>query len=251
MSVSIMQPYFFPYIGYFQLMATCDVFVVRDDVQYIQHGWVNRNRILVNGDAQWITLPVAKADHRLPINRREYLLEDPLSQRVRRRIEGAYRGAPHFEETMEIFDEAFGRSKGNVAVFNTHLLSRVAERLGITTPMLFASDVDRCESLSGQGLVVDICASLGASGYINPIGGIDLYTPDRFRRQGLTLQFLQPCAPHYPQFGSPHVASLSIIDVMMFNDMSTVKRMLSAYRLIAGRTDTTGSAAAAAGCPGL
>ncbi len=250
MFVSMMQPYFFPYIGYFQLMASCDVFVVRDDVQYIQSGWVNRNRILVDGEAQWVTLPVARADHRLPINRREYLLKDPLSQRVRRRIEGAYRGAPHFEETMRIFDEAFGCSNGNVAVFNTHLLRCVAERLGITTPMRLASDIDTHQALAGQESVVHICARLGASGYINPIGGIDLYEPDRFRRQGLTLQFLQPCAPEYRQFDSSHVASLSIIDVMMFNDMPTVKRMLSAYRFIAGPTDTTGSAVAAAGCLG-
>ena len=248
MFISIMQPYFFPYIGYFQLMASCDVFVVFDDVQYIQRGWVNRNRILVNGMPQWITLPVAKADHHLPINRRVYLLEDPLTRRVRRRIEGAYRDAPYFEETMKVVDEVFGCRDANVAAFNTHLLLRIADRLGITTPVRLASAVRKCSTLSGQELVVGICASLGASGYINPIGGIGLYQPDRFRQQGLNLRFLQPRATSYSQFGSPHVGSLSIIDVMMFNDVAATKRILSAYELIVGPTSTIGPTAATAGC---
>lgn len=235
MFVSIMQPYFFPYIGYFQLMAACDLFVVFDDVQYIRRGWVNRNRILVNGEPQWITLPVAGDDYFLPINQRVYLLDDRLAQRMRRRIVGAYRAAPHFTATMQLIDEILSFGDANVARFNTHLLTRVARHLGIDTPVRIASSIEKNHDLAGESLVIDICQRLGATGYINPIGGLALYHPARFAAQGLTLRFLQPEVPAYPQYGLTPVPSLSIIDVLMFNTPDDVRRLLSCHRLISGQ----------------
>jgi hypothetical protein len=234
MVVAVMQPYFFPYIGYFQLMAACDVFVVADDVQYISGGWVNRNRILVDGWPQWVTMPVAKADHRLPINERQYLLDDRLARRVRRRIEGAYRAAPFFNDTMPIVDAALDCRETNVAVFNTHLLGCVARRLGVDTPVRLASRMASRKSLAGVERVLDLCAQLGASGYLNSIGGLQLYDPARFSQAGLTLRFLRSCAPSYAQFGATPLQSLSIIDVLMFNGLETIRHMLQAYRLLAG-----------------
>jgi WbqC-like protein family len=87
MIVSIMQPYFFPYIGYFQLAACSDIFVFHDDVQYIKGGWVNRNRILRDGQPRWLTLPVRKGASRLTIQQRQYQLDEPVTARVLRRVE--------------------------------------------------------------------------------------------------------------------------------------------------------------------
>lgn len=242
MLVSIMQPYFFPYIGYFQLMVTCDVFVVSDAVQYIRGGWINRNRILVNGEPKWITLPVAGADYFLPINQREYLLQDRVSQRLRRRIIACYRTAPNFPTAMAVIEEILAFPETNVAVFNTQLLRRIAAYIGITTPIRIASEIHGNRQLAGQEQVIDLCMRLGASSYVNPIGGLDLYQSDRFRQNNLELRFLKSQASPYAQFGMPHVGSLSIIDVMMFNDVSAIRRMLGECQLIAGPHELHASA---------
>jgi hypothetical protein len=233
MIVSIMQPYFFPYIGYFQLMSACEVFVVFDDAQYIQRGWVNRNRILIKGSPQWVTLPVNYADHRWPINRRDYLLQDGVQpQKLLRRIAGAYQGAPHFRETMELVSEILSFPDPNVAAFNVNLLRRTAAFIGIPTPLLMASELEKDNSLAGQDIVTDICSRLGAARYINPIGGADLYDDGFFAAKGIELRFLRSCAPVYAQFGSAPQASLSIIDALMFNGAKATAAMLPEHRLI-------------------
>jgi len=234
MVVAIMQPYFFPYIGYFQLMAACDLFIVMDHVQYIRGGWVNRNRILVNGRPRWLTMPVADDDYRLPINRRHYLLGDRRALQLRRRIVGAYQRAPHFEPAMAVVDEALTNADDNVAAYNTRLLGCVARRLGIHTPVRRGSEF-MPSGVSGQDLVIDICRQVSATAYINAPGGIGLYNPAAFLRGGLTLHFVQPHLHPYRQFGAAPVNSLSIIDVMMFNDTDVIRTMLRHYSLIAGR----------------
>jgi WbqC-like protein family len=241
MVAALMQPYFFPYIGYFQLLSACDRFIVLDHVQYIRRGWMNRNRILVNGRPHWITMPVAHDDHRLPINRRRYLIGDHRAQQLRRRIAGSYRRAPFFEDAMAVVEEALGCGNDNVAAYNTHLLGCVARRLGIHTPVRMASSFAP-SNVAGQDLVLDLCQQAGATAYINPIGGLDLYDPAAFERRGVTLQFLQPELQPYAQFGGAPVSSLSIIDVMMFNTTTAIQGMLRRYTLIAGRPCSTSKA---------
>jgi hypothetical protein len=198
---------------------------------------VNRNRILVNGRGAWITLPVAGAGHTLPIRAREYLLGHRLATRVRRRIADAYRRAPHFARTMTLVDEVFDCGDASVAAFNGHLLARVAARLAIDTPMQFASSLGSAPGLTGEARVVSLCRHLGAAIYINPSGGAGLYDPATFAQEGIALRFLQSRARAYPQFGLPFVPSLSIIDVLMFNEIDTVREMLREYRLAAKGRD--------------
>jgi hypothetical protein len=235
--VSIMQPYFFPYIGFFQLMSACDVFVMRDDAQYIKDGWVNRNRILVHSRPAWLTFPVASADHRRSINQREYLMEGrkrPLS--LLRKIEGAYRTAPHFSSAIPLVEEIMSHPGANVASFNINLLRTLARAFGITARIAVSSEVDKQTGLVGPAMVVELCRQFNADRYVNPIGGIHLYDSAYFSANGLELSFLQSSVPSYPQFGMPHVASLSIIDVMMFNGLDAIKQMLGQYRLVDGFT---------------
>jgi len=244
MKVSIMQPYFFPYIGYFQLMSACDTFVVFDDAQYIRRGWVNRNRILVNGAPQWISLPVAAASHEQTIAQRQYLLYHRLTHRIRRRLVAAYARAPYFNSTMQLVNEVLATAATSVAAFNAALLVRVASHLDIRTPILVASAISGARALTGEALVIETCRNLGASGYVNPIGGHHLYLPSHFADAGLTLQFLQSEAPKYRQFGAPHVPALSIIDVLMFNDVADVRGMLGSFRLIDARDSCSAPPAA-------
>ncbi len=236
MRVALMQPYFFPYIGYFQLMAACDLFVVFDDAQYIDRGWANRNRILINGAAQWITMPVAASSHKLPFLDREYLFGDRVATRLPTRIAGAYKAAPFFRQTMPLVEEILAFPRPNVAAFNTTLLLKVAARLGIGTPIKRTSEMVKDDSLTGgENRVIDICSRLGATTYINPIGGRDLYASGAFADHGIDLRLLSCEAEPYSQFGAPYVPFLSIIDVLMFNDVPAVRKMLGQYRLASSR----------------
>lgn len=227
-----MQPYFFPYIGYFQLMANCDVFVIHDDVQFIKRGWIHRNRILVNGKAQWLTRPVAAAPHEAPINGRFYDSAASTVPALARRLEGAYRSASHFKEGMSIVEEVLADQDLNVAAFNTRLLGVVARRLDIGARIECSSCLKKNDALRAQDRVVDICRTVGASTYINPIGGVALYDAPAFDRFGIELRFLNPLPSPYAQGSGDFVPSLSIIDVLMFTGVAGARALLEQCRLL-------------------
>jgi len=229
-----MQPYFFPYVGYFQLIAQSDLFVFHDDVQYLKGGWINRNRVLRNGGPCWITLPVRKAAHYLPINQRFYHLEPAVTGRVLRRIDAAYRKAPRFAAIYPLIEDIVKFTAPNVATFNVNLIEALAVHLGIRTRFVSSSALDKDDQLTGQERVIDICRRLGASWYLNPIGGTHLYQRDRFAEAGIELRFLQPTVPPYPQFGQTPVPDLSIIDALMFNNDKAIDALLRAFQLVEG-----------------
>jgi WbqC-like protein family len=234
MIVSIMHPYFFPYIGYFQLIFQSDIFVLSDDAQYINLGWVNRNRILRNGEPCWFTFPVRKGSSHLKINQRSYLLDRATIGRLLRRLEAAYRKAPHFEAIFPVVEELLSFGDANVAAFNINLIERIAARLGIATRFVLSSTMANDNSLAGQERVIDMCRRLGATHYVNPVGGLRLYTAERFAAAGMTLSFLKAGLSAYPQFEHSPVPGLSIIDVLMFNSDEAVARLLRDYRLQPG-----------------
>ena len=238
MIVSIMHPYFFPYVGYFQLIFHSDIFVLFDDVQYINLGWVNRNRILRNGKPCWVTLPVRKGSSHLAINQRFYQLERNVV-RVLRRIEAAYRKAPGFAATFPMIEELLNFSDANVAAFNVNLIERITARLSIGTRFVLSSTMVKDSNLAGQERVIDMCRRLGATHYVNPIGGLHLYQPERFAAAGIKLSFLQTAVSAYPQFGQPPVPDLSIIDIFMFNSGESVARLLPEYRLQSHALETS------------
>ena len=234
MTVAVMQPYLFPYIGYFQLMASADSFVVHDDVQYIKGGWINRNRVLSSSGSSWVTLPVAAGPHRLNINQRCYVPGPKGPRQFLRRLEACYRPAPNFAEVYELVRALLLHEERNVAAFNTHALRAVAKRIGITTRIIVSSELTKDDCLRGEARVIAICEALGAERYVNPIGGTALYQQPRFAEHGLELAFLRPEPRGYRQFGSVRVPGLSIIDVLMFNDALTVREMLEEFTLVEG-----------------
>lgn len=231
-TVGIMQPYFFPYVGYFQLLRACDVFVLLDDVQYIKGGWINRNRILLDGRPHWLTFPVEKAPLHHRINERSYQASGESRAAVPNLLANAYRKAPHLGSAMELVDGVMASPDANVAAFNRNLIERVAERLGIATRILSSSEMETTPGLRGQERVIDICRRLEAGTYINSIGGTELYQHDAFAAAGITLKFLKARPEPYPQFGGEFVPFLSIIDVMMFNTPAGAAKLLDAYDLL-------------------
>ena len=233
MKIAIMQPYFFPYIGYFQLINAVDVFVVYDNIQFTKKGWFHRNRILINGKDKMFSVPLKKDSDYLDVAQRE--LADSFyneSKKVIRRIKASYQKAPYYKKVMPLIEECFQRGSGNLFEFIHTSLELLIRFLRIDTTMIISSAIDIDHTLKSQNKVIAICKNLNADIYINAIGGQDLYMPEVFRNNGIELCFLKTKSIEYKQLDNDFVPWLSIIDVMMFNSKKEIKKMLNAYSLI-------------------
>lgn len=236
-TIAMMQPYLFPYLGYFQLINVSDVFVLGDDLQYEKGSWMNRNRILGDGQPKLITFPLKKGHQYDRINQR-WLSDDfdQQAQTLLRKIEHAYAKAPRRDQVMPLLREILEYPERNLALFTEHSLRRLCQYMGITTPIFRGSDLCLPPVMDKQDRVIQIARRMDGELYLNPIGGIDLYCPARFRAEGLLLRFLRMDDDlSYPQLNHPFVPALSIIDVLMFNDRETLKDMLNRFGVIEGR----------------
>jgi hypothetical protein len=232
MRVSIMQPYLFPYIGYFQLIFCADVFVILDDVQYIKRGWINRNRILLNGREFLVTLPVVRAPQNHRINERRYDLSKRNIDRLLNRIAAGYQKAPHFSSIFPVLTEILTYSESNVALFNEHSIHQITKLLNISAQIRRSSEFLIKTDVAGSSRVLNLCQLLGADEYVNPIGGQALYSSEEFAEAGIDLKFLETEMPRYRQFSPMFASNLSIIDVLMFNSLEHIhKNQLSCFRL--------------------
>lgn len=233
MKIAIMQPYLFPYIGYFQLMSAVEAFVIYDNVQFIKNGWINRNRFLVNGQPHTFTFGVKNASTFLPINQREFASNHAYeAAKFLKYLRGNYAAAPFFEPVNALVADILAFERNNVAEKITHSLRRIKNYLGLSTALEVASNLNTATDLQAQERVIALCKFLNGSHYINAIGGQELYSRDSFANAGIQLAFLKTAPLTYPQFGAAFVPNLSIIDVMMFNSVETVRKLLSMYEFV-------------------
>ena len=239
-----MQPYLFPYIGYFQLIAAADRFVIYDTVKYTKKGWINRNRFLRDGEPITFTLPIARGADDLDIGERQ-VAEDFAPSKLCSQIAQAYRRAPFLAETMPLIDAVLHYRADTLFLHLREGLTRTCAHLGIETPILTASTLEGLTELRRQERVIDICTRLSATTYVNPIGGTALYDPEAFAARGIALRFLKARPQDYRQFDKPFVPWLSIIDVLMFNGRDGTRARLPVYDLL------TADEAAPAGQPSL
>lgn len=224
-----MQPYFFPYIGYWQLVNAVDKFVVYDDVNYINRGWINRNRILSNGKDIYFNIILRKSSQNKLINEIEVDNSvDEINKRMKT-LEISYAKAPFFKETIELVKEIFGCENFNLAGFLTNSIKAIAEYLDMHTEIIISSDIEKNNDLHAQDKIIDICKIIGADEYINPIGGQELYSYEMFDKQGIKLKFLKTDYIIYKQFNNKFIPSLSIIDVLMFNGKMKTIQLLNKY----------------------
>lgn len=230
MKLAIMQPYFFPYVGYFQLIAAVDLFVVYDNIKYTKKGWINRNRLLRNGQDATFTLPLKSASDALEIGERE-LAGDFNRGKLLNQFRGAYQRAPYFAQTYPLVEQVVRYEEGNLFRFLHYALAKTCEHLGLSTPFRISSEVAIEHRLQNQDKVLALCEALHADTYVNAIGGRELYSRDEFRARGIELKFIQSQPIEYPQFGGPFVPWLSIVDVMMFNSRDQVRTILGRYQL--------------------
>lgn len=229
-TAAIMQPYFFPYIGYFHLVAAADVFVLFDDVQYIDRGWSNRNRILVQGKAHTITLPVQNAPREATYSGREYCL-DQIERSILKPIRFNYAKAPQFASVMPLIEDILSYPSSNVARFNGNLLERISRFLRLTTDFRFSSEIEVSTDLKAQDRIIAVTSAVGADRYINAAGGQALYSAAAFDAVGIELKFIQSELVPYSQFSGDPIVGLSIIDVLMFNSVDAILEKLWVWNL--------------------
>ena len=231
-NVAIMQPYFFPYIGYFQLIACVDVFVVYDNIKYTKKGWINRNRLLLNGKEAIFSLPLKGDSDCLDVCQRE-LAADFNQDKLLNQFKGAYCRAPFFAQTFPLLESVLACDETNLFGFLHQSLVKTCGHLGIETEIKKSSEIPVDRGIRSQDKVLALCEALGVTRYVNAIGGVELYSQESFREKGIALNFIRSKSFEYAQFGDDFVPWLSIIDVMMFNSLDTLKRCIATnYELI-------------------
>ncbi len=236
MKLGIMQPYFFPYIGYLTLINYVDKFILFDTPQYITHGWINRNRILnQNGEVRYITVPVRKSARDAKI--KDIKIDD--SKKWKEAILGsmtAYkRKAPYYAKTIELLKSVFESARNDIVELDFLALKAVCEYLDIKTPI---------EIYSKMGVVLDedvtapdewalfITKKLGYSEYINPPGGKSFFHKEKYIKEHIELKFIENMLPSYVQRIGHFEKGLSILDIMMFCDKPAIVDMLNDYKII-------------------
>lgn len=232
MKLGIMQPYFFPYIGYWQLMNAVDKYVIYDDVNFIKGGWINRNRILVNGKPQYFNVQMKGASPFKLINEVEVNNSEISVNKNLKTIYMAYHKAPNFLKVNLLIEKILKNQTPNLAEYVINSIKSIAEYLNIKTEIIISSKLSKNNELKNQDKVIDICKKLNATDYYNAIGGMELYSFDDFRKNGINLSFLKTNDISYEQFNNEFVPNLSIIDVMMFNSQEEIKAMLNDFTLI-------------------
>ena len=231
--IAIMQPYFFPYIGYFQLINSVDEFVIYDNIQYTKKGWINRNRILCNESDKLITLPLKKdSDFKDVFERKlsDTWIDD--RNKILNLIKTSYRKAPFFNDVFEIVQKCLLYDNQNLFNFIFNSIKIINEYLEIKTKMILSSSVNIDHSLKSKHKVIAICKEMNATTYINAIGGVDLYDKDEFLENKIFLNFIKSNSLNYKQFDNEFIPWLSIIDVMMFNSKNRVMELINSYSII-------------------
>ncbi|GAA5093219.1 WbqC family protein [Chryseobacterium ginsengisoli] len=232
MKVAIMQPYIFPYIGYFQLINVVDQFVIYDDVNFIKKGWINRNNILSNNDIQRFTVPLKNVSQNKLINETYINEESEWKDQFLKTIIHCYKKAPYFNDTFALIEEIIKKDEYNVAKYIYHTLTAISKYLELNTVFIISSELDKDNLLKGSDKILDICKILKATDYFNPIGGVDLYSKESFETEKINLHFLKSNLVPYKQFNQEFVPWLSIIDILMFNSKQEIHNLLNEYTLI-------------------
>jgi hypothetical protein len=235
MKLGIMQPYFFPYIGYFSLIRATDKWVVFDNVQYIRHGWVNRNRILHPAEGwQYIIAPLKKHQRSARINEVEVIEGNQWRDRIFGQLEHYRKRAPFFRETLDLVTNCLEGEQPNLAKLNVQILSRICGYLGVTFDYDVFSELELpLEEVDDPGLwALRISQHYRANSYINPPGGKELFDPEAFAKAGIALQFLEPAGIPYDQKRESFTPALSIIDVLMNCGREGTIERLANYELV-------------------
>lgn len=243
MKLAIMQPYFFPYLGYWQLINSVDRFVIYDDVNFIQRGWINRNRILINGQPSYITIPLLRASQNRKICDISVEAAPVWRRKMISSIEHAYRKAPFFSAVFPEIERLIRCDDSSLSGLLSRQLIDTARFLGIGTEFVTSSGRYGNGDLAGQDRILDICEREGATCYVNLPGGQQLYDSEVFRRSRVDLRFVTVDISPYRQRSADFVPNLSIIDALMEIGVEGVRKCLAEAELTAAAGGITGYSA--------
>lgn len=228
-----MQPYIFPYLGYFQLIHASSHLVFYDDVNFIKQGWINRNRILLNGEAHLITLPLKAASPNRRIMDIEVLTDKAFRKKLYRKLEHAYARAPYFVEVMDMVTAVISGDKTRISEMAIQSVVAVQEHLGL--PFTYSRSSKVSPGTVGLGRadrLIQITRDMGYHKYVNSPGGRALYDKAYFIRKGVEIKFIEADSQKYDQHQEQFVDALSIIDVLMYNSREQTKTYLHKYKLV-------------------
>lgn len=228
--IAIMQPYVYPYIGYFHLIEASDRFVFYDDVHYITRGWINRNRILLNGKDYLFTVPVSNASQNRLINETSVAIDDVWKDKFHKTLIHSYGKAPYFSQVVDVIMSVFSARYGSVSDLAIKSVLSVYEYLGMQINYTKSSECSpETKGMDKADRLIEISKRQGYKMCVNAAGGINLYSKDYFEAKGVELGFVKSDPIEYRQYTNDFVPWLSIIDVMMFNDVATIRALLAKY----------------------
>lgn len=230
MTIGIMQPYAFPYIGYFQLIASVDRFLLLDDVNYINKGWINRNRLLINKEPQYFVLPISRASQNKTINSLQLVQDNKWKSTLEKTLSMAYGRSKNFTEFFSLFKQILSLETWHLSDFIACSLQTICNYLEIKTEIVTTTAGYFNSNLKGQDRIIDLCEKEHASTYINASGGKTLYESAKFEERGIQLKFINPNLRPYDQNGTDSfVPGLSIIDMLMNCPKPLVQKHLNDY----------------------
>ena len=234
MKLGIMQPYFFPYLGYFSLIKHTDKWIVFDTVQYIERGWMNRNRIIHPTKPEDLYINIPLQSHHRDIKIKDVLISNNENYRdkILSQLWASYKKrARYFKEVYELVDEVLSYQTNSLVDLNVFGLKKVTHFLEIPFDYEIFSQMNLLiDEVSNAGeWALNISKAMRATEYINPPGGMNLFDKDKFRKSGIKLSFLNQNLRSYNQKKINFIEGLSIIDVMMFNSKDDINKMLNDY----------------------
>jgi hypothetical protein len=233
MRIAIMQPYFFPYLGYFQLINAVDKFIIYDDVNYINKGWINRNNILVNNNPNMILVPLIGASQNRLIKDIEVVDEIKWKEKLLKTIQLNYKKAPYFSKVFSLFEDVLMSESRNISDLNFLAILKTCNYLNINTELIKTSSQYANSNLKGENRIIDICLKENASLYINPIGGRLLYNKNYFQEKNILLNFINTRPYSYNQNSEIFVPYLSIMDTMMYcSPEEIMSNLINQYELL-------------------
>jgi len=227
-----MQPYFFPYIGYFSLINQVDHFILFDTPQFIRHGWIDRNKILKpNGESLYIKVPLVKHSRGTAIKDVTIKNEQLWKDKIFAQLKPYKKQTPNYNETIEVTRTALEIETDSLVELNYHSLKTMCKYLNIDTPISIWSkmDVKITKPNAPDEWARNICLALNAESYINPIGGIDFFDKNKYIKNNIDIKFLKSIPIPYKQYSNTFTPHLSILDVIMFNSYNSTKKLLDSF----------------------
>jgi len=235
MKVAIMQPYFMPYIGYFQLINAVDEFIIFDTPQFIRHGWIERNNILkLDGESSYIKVPLVKQSRDTSI--KDMIINNSTNwqKKILAQITHYKKKAPYYNDVLTLLDTIFKEQTESIVDLNYKSLKLICNYLDITTPIKIWSEMNlEIEEVNAPDeWALNICKKINATTYINPIGGLSFFDTKKYLTSNIDIKFIKSKEILYNQFDNNFTPWLSIIDILMFNSKNNIKNMLEQVNYI-------------------